>query len=207
MKIVKVDEVLKRGKISQLSPLLLIAKELGLNYLIEEGGQLTGPAVGLSVVIDKLTKVIPISSMADLCCGTGALAKIALKNGVKKILCVDKNVSAAEDNIGKVKNVIIVKADILKFRVEDFFDLIVLDAPRHLLSRLYRRFKEFSLKSNIFVLWHGSCEEKEWNEEIRGKLREVFKVVYSFSAYGEEISACSLNQKGIKWLDKFYRKW
>jgi SAM-dependent methyltransferase len=207
MKLVTIREIVKSEKMSSLSPLLLIAKELKLNYLIEENGLITGPAVGLSILIDKITKQLPIKSMLDLCCGSGAITKIANRNGVKKIVCVDKNTKAAELNIGKIDGIKIVKEDIMKCEIEDHFDLIVLDAPREILPKISRRFGEFIKKSNIFVLWHGSCEEIEWNQIIRDILRENSKIVYSFSIYGEEISACSSTKIGIEWLRKFYRRW
>jgi SAM-dependent methyltransferase len=207
MRLVSLRDIVKNGKMSSLSPLLLIAKELNLNYLIEENGLITGPAVGLSILIDKITKQLPIKSMLDLCCGSGAITKIANRNGVKKIVCVDKNTKAAELNIEKTNGIKIVKEDIMKFEIEDYFDLIVLDAPREILPKISRRFDEFIKKSNIFVLWHGSCEEIEWNKGIRDILRENSKIVYSFSIYGEEISACSSTKIGIEWLRKFYRRW
>jgi SAM-dependent methyltransferase len=207
MKLVTIREIVKSEKMSSLSPLLLIAKELKLNYLIEENGLITGPAVGLSILIDKITKQLPIKSMLDLCCGSGAITKIANRNGVKKIVCVDKNTKAAELNIGKFNGIKIVKEDIMKYEIEDHFDLIVLDAPREILPKISRRFGEFIKKSNIFVLWQGSCEEIEWNQSIRDILRENSKIVYSFSIYGEEISACSSTKVGIEWLRKFYRRW
>jgi SAM-dependent methyltransferase len=207
MRLVSLRDILKNREMSSLSPLLLIAKELNLNYLIEENGLITGPAVGLSILIDKITKQLPIKSMLDLCCGSGVITKIANRNGVKKIVCVDKNTKAAELNIGKTNGIEIVKEDIMKFEIEDYFDLIVLDAPREILPKISRRFGEFIKKSNIFVLWHGSCEEIEWNQSIRDILRENSKIVYSFSIYGEEISACSSTKIGIEWLRKFYRRW
>jgi 16S rRNA G966 N2-methylase RsmD len=207
MRLVSLRDIVKSEKMSSLSPLLLIAKELKLNYLIEENGLITGPAVGLSILIDRITKELPIKSMLDLCCGSGAITKIANRNGVKKIVCVDKNTKAAELNIKKTNGIKIVKEDIMKFEIEDYFDLIVLDAPREILPKISRRFDEFIKKSNIFVLWHGSCEEIEWNQSIRDILRENSKIVYSFSIYGEEISACSSTKIGIEWLRKFYRRW
>jgi trans-aconitate methyltransferase len=207
MRIIKLEKILRERKISQLSPSLLIAKELNLKYLIEKGGLIIGPAIGLSILIDKLTSTLPIKSMLDLCCGTGALTKIAQKNGVGKIVCVDKNTKAVKENIENKEDVKIIKADVLKLEVKEFFDLIVLDAPRELLLKLFHKFKNFISNSHIFVLWQGSCEEIEWNEKVREILREVANVVYSFSIYGEEISACSSTQKGIKWLKNFYNRW
>jgi len=207
MRIVKLEEIVRNKKLSSFSPFLLIAKELRLKYLIKENSLITGPAVGLSILVDKMTKNLPIKSMLDLCCGSGALAKVAYRNGVRKIVCVDKNTKAVKLNIENKNNIKIVKADVLKFKINNFFDLIVLDAPRELIPKISNRFKEFVKKSNIFVLWHGSCEEVEWNENIGEKLREISNVVYSFSIYGEEISACSSTKRGIDWLKKFYKMW
>jgi len=207
MKILRIEDVLKNRKVSPISPILLIAKELKLKYLIEENSLITGPAIGFSVLIDKLTRVLPIKSMLDLCCGTGALTKIAQTNNVSKIVCVDRNTEAVKRNVENKNDVKIVKADVLKFKINQFFDLIVLDAPRELLPRLFKRFEYFVSNSNIFVLWHGSCEELEWNENVRERLRNISKVVYSFSIYGEEISASSTTEKGISWLRKFYKEW
>jgi len=207
MKIAKLEKIAKSRKLSSLSPSILIAKELKLKYLVEENGLITGPAIGLSILIDKMTKILPIKSMLDLCCGSGAITKIAYRNGVEKIMCVDKNTKAVELNIEDKNRIKIIKADLLKFEVNDFFDLIVLDAPKELIPKIFNKFEEFVKKSNIFVLWQGSCEEIEWNENIREKLREISKVVYSFSIYGEEISACSSTKIGIEWLKKFYKMW
>jgi SAM-dependent methyltransferase len=204
MKILRIEDALKNKKIS---PALLIAKELKIKYLIKENRKITGPAVGLSILVDRLTRNLPIKSMLDLCCGSGALSKIAKRNNVPKVVCVDKNIEAVKRNIENKTNIIIVKADVLKFEINQFFDLIVLDAPRELLQKLFKRFKHFVSNSNIFVLWHGSCEEVEWNEKVRERLRSISRVVYSFSIYGEELSASSSKEKGISWLRKFYIKW
>jgi SAM-dependent methyltransferase len=207
MKILRIEDALKNKKISPISPALLIAKELKIKYLIKENRKITGPAVGLSILVDRLTRNLPIKSMLDLCCGSGALSKIAKRNNVPKVVCVDKNIEAVKRNIENKTNIIIVKADVLKFEINQFFDLIVLDAPRELLQKLFKRFKHFVSNSNIFVLWHGSCEEVEWNEKVRERLRSISRVVYSFSIYGEELSASSSTEKGISWLRKFYIKW
>ena len=86
MRIVKLEKVVRSGRLSSLSPFLLIAKELRLKYLIEENSLITGPAVGLSILVDKMTINLPIKSMLDLCCGSGAFTKIAYRNGVGKIV-------------------------------------------------------------------------------------------------------------------------
>lgn len=190
MKVVKTDEVLKKGKISQLSPFLLIVRKFGLKHIIKEDEELNRPTVNFSIVVYKLTKVMSINSISDLCCGIGALNRIALRNGFEKIVFVDKNVDV-----------------INRIMIEEFFDLTVFDTPQNLLPRLFGKSKEFSLKSNIFVLRHARYEEKEWNEEIRVRWKEFFRVFYSFSVYGEEVSSFSFNQKEINWLKKFYEEW
>ncbi|MGC8993208.1 MAG: methyltransferase [Candidatus Aenigmatarchaeota archaeon] len=199
---------LKEAKkiLSSYSPLILIAEKLKLKFLIKEKNQITGPAVGLSILIDKLTKSLPIKSMLDLCCGTGALTKIALKNKVKLIDCLDLNIKIAKANV-KTKKVNFIRKDVTKLKIEKFYDLIVLDAPLKILPKIFNKFKEFVENSHLFVVWHGSTEEIEWNELVREKLRNAAKIVYSFSIYGEEISIATSSEKGMKWLKKFYKDW
>ncbi len=199
---------LKEAKkmLSSYSPLILISEKLKLKFLTKENNQITGPAVGLSILIDKLTKSLPIKSMLDLCCGTGALSKIALKNKVERIDCLDLNIEIAKINIGR-KKVNFIKKDITKFKIGEFYDLIVLDAPLKILPKLFKKFKDFVLNCHLFVVWHGSTEETEWNKLVREKLRKVAKTVYSFSIYGEEISIATSSNKGIKWIKKFYKEW
>ncbi|HDH91640.1 MAG TPA: methyltransferase domain-containing protein, partial [Candidatus Aenigmarchaeota archaeon] len=189
--------------------LYLLAKELGLKYLIKEGNSFTGPAVGLAIVIDKITRNLSIQNMLDLCCGTGALAKIALLNGVKKVTCLDLNLKVAKENLrefeGKVE---FVESNIFKFKPKKFYDLIVLDAPRDLLERLLKEFiPHLKRCCDIFVMWHGNSEEIDLNAWVREKLRKNFLKLMEIACYGEEMSCCSSTQKGKEWIDKLFKIW
>ncbi|MEM5815259.1 MAG: methyltransferase [Candidatus Aenigmatarchaeota archaeon] len=207
-KIVSLEKIMKDSRVSRYSPPILIAKELGLKYLVVEEENITGPAIGTSILVDKITRNIKIEKMLDLCCGSGAITKIAIKNGVKISVCIDKNLKAAKENLkNEEKKIILEKRDIFSFKNDDNFELIVLDPPRYLIEKVIHKFSFDSLKTHLFVMWHGSYLEEEWNFFVRNILRKFFDKVYSFSIYGEELSICSKTKLGGKMLKKIFRRW
>jgi predicted RNA methylase len=206
--IVSLEEVKKRNLISKYSPLFLLAQELNLKFLIRENGIFTGPAVGLATLIDKITLRFKINSFLDLCCGTGALSKIALLNGVRNVTCLDSFLKPAKENLSEFKNLEFVEKDLFKFDFQNFYDVIVIDPPQELIERLLRNFiPKIKNKCNIFIMWHGSNEENKWNEYVRERLRKIFDKVVELSSYGEEISCCSSTKKGKEMLDKLFKTW
>lgn len=207
-KVVKVEELEKNNKISKYNPSLLIAKELNLKYIIVEEDNITGPAVGTSILVDKLTKMFKFERMLDLCCGTGALTKIALLNGVSFSTCIDKNLRAAKENLKDFYlRVKFLKQDLFKFKSKEFFDLTILDPPRYLVEKIVKKFNFSGLLTHLFVFWHGSSEEEDWHNYVRVVLEKHFDKIYSFSIYGEEIFVCSRTNEGNKILNEFFRKW
>lgn len=208
VKIVSFRDVIKSRRFSKYTPSLLIAKELGLKYLIVEENNITGPAVGTTILVDKITKILKIENMLDLCCGTGALTKIAIENGVKKIFVLDKNLKAVKENLKPLQKFIeFIEGDIFRFKTTEFFDLVVLDPPRYLIEKIVERFDFSTINTNLFVMWHGSFSEEGWNSYVRDKLRNFFDKVYSFSVYGEELSVCSGTHTGKKMLERLMKKW
>jgi SAM-dependent methyltransferase len=209
MEILSFEEVGEKRLLSKYSPIYLLAKELKLKYLIRENGIFTGPAVGLACVVDRITSNFQISSVLDLCCGTGALSKISLSNGVKEVTCLDLKIKVAKENLKRFEDKInFIEEDILKFKPKYFYDLIILDAPRELVKELFKEFIP-ALRNfcNIFLIWHGSVDEEEWNNWVRNKLRKIFKKIFEISCYGEEISCCSSTKKGIELLEKLFKLW
>ena len=206
-KIISLEEIEKRNLISKYSPIFLLAKELGLKFLIKENKIFTGPAVGLATLIDKITLGFKIDSFLDLCCGTGALAKIALLNGVKNVTCLDSFIKVAKENLSEFK-VEFVEKDVFKFELQNFYDIIVIDPPQQLIEKLLKTFiPKIKNRCNIFIIWHGSVEEVEWNNWVRERLRKIFDKVIEVSSYGEEISCCSSTKKGKEMLDKLFKSW
>ncbi|MEM0333064.1 MAG: methyltransferase [Candidatus Aenigmatarchaeota archaeon] len=206
-RIASIEEVLKNKKISKYSPALLIAKELKIKYLILEENVITGPAIGTSIIVDKLTKNFKLPKILDLCCGTGALTKISILNGANFSLCVDKNLKAAKENLKELGNVDFLKEDIFRFKTNDFFNLTILDPPRYLIEKVVERFDFESIKTDLLVFWHGSSEEKDWHYYVKSLIGKYFKKIYSFSIYGEELFVCSKTDFGTKILDRFFKMW
>ncbi len=206
---ISLEEIEEKNLLSKYSPLYLLAKELGLKYLIKEGDSFTGPAVGLAILVDKITRNLSIQTMLDLCSGTGALAKIALLNGVKKVTCLDLDLKAARENLKEFEEKVeFIELSIFKFKPKKFYDLIVLDAPRDLLERLLKEFiPHLKRICNLFVMWHGNSDEEDLNAWIREKLRKNFPKLIEIACYGEEMSCCSSTQKGKEWIDKLFKIW
>lgn len=209
VEVISLIKVKEERLLSEYSPILLIAEKLGLKYLVKEGRFITGPAPSLVLLIDKLTKNLKIKTMADLCCGTGALTKIAILNGVEKVLCLDKNLKAARENLKGLKEKIrFLEKDVFKFIPDEKFDLIVIDAPRELGEKVIRKVvPRIKQKCELFVMWHGSCEEEDWNLWVRYRLRKEFKKILEVGIFGDEITCCSSSEKGMKWLKKLVKIW
>ena len=200
---------IEKANLPKYSPIKLLAEKLGLKFVVRENNLITGPAVGLAGLVDRITSLFPVKSMLDLCCGTGALSKIALLNGVEKVVCVDTCTKAVEENLKEFKEKVeIVECNVFKFNFHDFFDLIVIDPPQELIQKLLKKFVPFvKKKCNIFVIWHGNGEEEEWNSYVRERLRKMFGKIIDVGCWGEEITCCSFTQQGRKWLDELFRKW
>lgn len=209
LEIVSLKEVEKNKLLPKFSPIFLVAKELNLRYLIKEDDLFTGPAVGLTTLIDRITSRFEIETILDLCCGTGALTKVALLNGTKKATCLDLNLKAAKANLLEFKSrVEFLEEDVLKFKPKKFYDLVVFDGSRELVEKMLKKgITSFKNSCNIFVIWHGSCEEFEWNEWVRNGLRKTFEKTMAIGSYGEEITCCSSTKKGKKWLNELFKFW
>ena len=203
---ISLKEVQKKKLLGKYSPMLLLAEKLKLKYLLKEGDAFTGPAVGLSILVDKITHQFPIHSVLDLFCGTGAVSKIALKNGVSHVDCVDIEVDLAKENLHQFeKRVRFIQTDVLKFKSKKFYDLVVADPPRELIPKLLKTIPHF--KTHLFVVWHGSTEETEWNVWVRNELRKKFSKLLEVNEYCEEISCCSSTDKGKEWIEKLFASW
>lgn len=209
LQLLSLREVEEKNLLSRYSPIYLLAKQLKLKYLIKEGNNFTGPAVGLAILIDKITQNLPIQNMLDLCSGTGALAKIALLNGVKEVTCVDLDLRAAKENLKEVgSKVEFIELNIFSFKPTKSYDLIVLDAPLTLMERLLKEFiPHLKRVSNLFVMWHGSSEEENLNRWVRERLRRNFPKLMEVACFGEEMSCCSSTEKGKEWIDELFRIW
>jgi 16S rRNA G966 N2-methylase RsmD len=209
LEIWSLEDIKKRKLLSKYSPTYLLAKSLDLKYLIKEGQTFTGPSFSLAILIDKITSNFSVNSLLDLCCGTGAITKIALLNGVKKVTCVDLNLKVVKENLSDLKEKIeLIKADVLEFKIKKFYDIVVLDAPLKIIDDfLKKQIKNFVNNCNIFIIWHGNSEDTEWNIWVRNELRNHFSKLMEVNVYGEEISCCSSTEKGTKWIEEFFKIW
>jgi len=154
-KVVRIEHLLKSRRLSRVSPLTLLSKELGIKWLMLWNGYVYGPTPGIVEALDLLITSLKPKSMLDLFCGSGALSKLAYLKRVREITCVDLYVEAAKRNLQRCKNVKIIEGDALSFKLYRNFDLVVADPPEELINKtlanLPRLRRVFRLAALIWI--------------------------------------------------------
>lgn len=184
-KVVRVDWLIRSGRLSRFSPIALLSKELEVKWLTLWGGYVYGPTPGIAEALDLLISAVKPESMLDLFCGSGALSKLAYFRGVKRVFSVDLYVEAAERNLEGCRGVEVLEADALSFRSPEKFDLLVADSPEELIDafvsdvgRIRRLFKAAAL------IWLGPYHRAEH----RVKAFKRTRMATAFEAWGDGLA-------------------
>ncbi|MEM2773197.1 MAG: hypothetical protein QXX82_02180 [Nitrososphaerota archaeon] len=152
---VKVDELVRSGKLSPFSPIYLTCCRLGVKWLPYVNGCIYGPTPGITETLDVFLTCMEFDSMLDLFCGSGALSKLAYLRGVREIVAVDMYTESAVKNIGKISNIRVVRADALTFR-DGCYDLLVADPPEKLIKTFIKNLSKISrMYKHVALIWLG----------------------------------------------------
>lgn len=152
---VEVGWLVKTRRVSPLSPIVLLCKELGVRWLPYLDGYIYGPAPGIAELLDAILMVLKPRSMLDLFCGSGALSKLAHKRGVRRIKAVDIYAEVAKRNLKRLRGVEVVEADATAFRDRPY-DLLVADPPESLADELLEMLPRLSrLCRKVALIWFG----------------------------------------------------
>ncbi|HDD42991.1 MAG TPA: hypothetical protein ENF79_04850 [Nitrososphaeria archaeon] len=134
---VKLSWLIRSGRISPMSPIVLIAEKLGISWLMIFDEYVYGPTPGIIEASDLLIRALKPRSVIDLFGGSGSLSKLAMRNGVKNVTYVDMYPEAAKLNLADHMNgVRIIKSDVFSFlegRIE--CDLLLADPPEELIDK------------------------------------------------------------------------
>lgn len=171
---VEVGWLVKTGRLSPLSPIVLLCRELGVRWLPYLDGYVYGPAPGIAELLDAVLMVLRPRSMLDLFCGSGALSKLAHRRGVRRIKAVDIYAEVAERNLKRLKGVEVVEADAMAFR-DRAYDLLVADPPESLADKLLEMLPRLSrLYRKVALVWLGPYHRAtERAMRFRGRRRRV----------------------------------
>lgn len=194
-KLLPLVSAVKHGVISEASPVYKTAKALDLPILLR-GRYVVGPSPGLVEVVSETIQVNHFSTVLDLFAGTGAISKVALREGVKNATCVDLNTSGEISEMLKEYSdkVLVHKGDVFDFvlRMRKKFDLVAAD-PEY--EKALRVAKEIGArirdKCRMFILCHGLVADQEWNAKVKQTLEEAGFKVESFQKFGQVISKCT----------------
>ena len=134
---VKLNWLIRSGRISPMSPIVLIAEKLGISWLMIFDEYVYGPTPGIIEASDLLIRALKPRSVIDLFGGSGSLSKLAMRNGVKNVTYVDMYPEAAKLNLADhMSGVRIIKSDVFSFlegRIE--CDLLLADPPEELIDK------------------------------------------------------------------------
>ena len=134
---VKLSWLIRSGRISPMSPIVLIAEKLGISWLMIFDEYVYGPTPGIIEAAHLLIRALKPRSVIDLFGGSGSLSKLAMRNGVKNVTYVDMYPEAAKLNLADHMNgVRIIKSDVFSFlegRIE--CDLLLADPPEELIDK------------------------------------------------------------------------
>ena len=154
-KIVRVSWLIGRRMLSEVSPVALLCKEVGVRWLLLWDGYVYGPSPGFTETLDLLIEMLKPRSFLDLFCGSGAFSKLAYRRGVRRITCVDRFAEAARRNLRGL-GVEVVEADALSYRPGDRFDLVAADPPEELIDEVLGRLHLIRrITGRAAVLWLG----------------------------------------------------
>ena len=170
---VRISWLIKSGRISPMSPVVLIAKNLGISWLmLFDDEYVYGPTPGLVEAADLLIKIFKPRSLADLFGGSGAISKLALRNGVRKVVYVDVFPEAALLNLRNEKRLKIIKGDAFDFLESGVkCDVLIMDPPEELIDRVIQLLETIrQVFRKAALIWIGpSNSSKKYSRILRGR--------------------------------------
>lgn len=158
---VKLSWLIRSGRISPMSPMVLIAEKLGIGWLMMFGEYVYGPTPGIVEASDLLIRVLKPRNVIDLFGGSGALSKLAIRNGVKNVTYVDIYPEAARLNLSHNQNEVkIIESDAFSFLERAVgCDLLLADPPEELIDKTV---STIIARRDVFrkaaLIWLGSSE-------------------------------------------------
>jgi len=160
---VKVSWLIKSGRLSPLSPTALISEKLGITWLpMFDGEYVYGPTPGIVEAADLLLTELKPKIVVDLFGGSGAISRLAILRGARKVIYVDKNPEAAILNLKRHKRRIkIIEGDAFAFLENKIScDLLVADPPEELIGKLLEKLDAIRRAvKKAALIWLGPSDE------------------------------------------------
>ena len=173
VKPVRLSWLVRSGRISPMSPVVLISEKLGIRWLnMFDGEYVYGPTPGLIEASDLLIKAFKPRSLIDLFGGSGAVSKLALRNGVRKIIYVDLYSEAAELNLRGEEAVTILRRDAFEFmRSGVKADVVISDPPEELIPKALKALLRFrGVFRKAALIWIGPVERsRRYARALKGR--------------------------------------
>lgn len=176
------EEAIGLGILFVDSPLVHTMRKYSLRTILLAGDEISAPNATMISAIEKTCREFRPKTCLDVFSGTGSLAKVAIANGVHKVVCIENNSLLREYFDSKIT--LIDGVDAWTFRPQRNFDLVILDpfydwglrVAREILPRLIHRTKHF-----IFNI--GYSYNQYWSSLVRKEIEKVSGSVQLLSEY------------------------
>jgi 16S rRNA G966 N2-methylase RsmD len=180
------------GLIARGSSLVELAEKYGIKSILVAGTTVSGFSAGMVEVLEAYHRSHAVESVLDMFSGTGALAKVCLANGAKRVTCVDVFAQGAQrELLGEPPRVSIVQADAFQFVPEQRYDLVILDPFFHQSLRVAQQIApSLRNKAGAVVMNIGPVGEEYWKERVLIELRRHFGEVALVHPYESFIAVC-----------------
>lgn len=206
MKLIKVSDLITKGDRSKYSATYLLSKELDLEALpVADEGKVHFTSPNFAEIIDVLTKKFQIKKMLDLFCGSGALSKIALLNGVDEVVCVDMFTRAAEINLDRFTNETkFIQEDIFELNLNGHYNLVTMDCPSILLEKVIEKLLP-KVKADLIIMYYGGKGDVKRDERIENQLQLLYKKTY-FIRYQLKHACCTSTRTGVDYINYLQKR-
>ncbi|MCD6235673.1 MAG: RsmD family RNA methyltransferase [Thaumarchaeota archaeon] len=181
---VKIRTLIRERRISPMSPVVLASEKLEINWLpLFNDEYVYGPTPGIIEAADAVLSELKPRTVIDLFGGSGALSKLALMRGARKVIYVDSYPEAAKRNLRDLPEIEIVKEDAFKFLESDTScDVLIADPPEELIDPLLRRVRRIrEIAAKAALMWIGPS-----NKSVHRRRRlSGFRMTKLLEAWGD----------------------
>ncbi len=182
---IKLSRLVKSGRLSPMSPVVLISEKLGIEWLnIFDDEYVYGPTPGIVELAELLMTHLKPKTVIDLFGGSGALSKLALRKKARKVIYVDLYPEAAILNLRGCRRIEIIEQDALTFLKEEGrrCDLLLIDPPEELIDKVLSQIKQIrKTMRKAMLIWIGPTHTA--NRRIRKMKRS--RAVTFINAWGD----------------------
>ncbi len=192
-KLIHIDDLLKKGQLSETSPIIVTARTYAIPYILIRGRHFIAPSPSIAQYLTSIINgsTVKVKRILDMFGGTGLAAKVLCKLGAPdRIVVLEKNLDALQKMREHILDprVEFIRGDALTYEFAESFDLILADPYyEDVLDFLKKRLVEIMARTKLLMLVPGNVENVRWNNEVEKMLIDAGLSVGKYAVYSQVI--------------------